>query len=332
MCQYSATDGFAGDWHFVHLGQRAAGGAGLVCVEATAVDPRGRITPGCLGIWSDDHIAPLARIAGFLDSMGAVPAIQIAHAGRKASAHLPWRGGLPLGPDEGAWQTLAPSPIPFRAGEPVPKEMTAEEIAEAVACFRQAARRAREAGFRTLEIHAAHGYLLNSFLSPLTNQRSDAYGGPFENRIRIVEEVVEAVREEWPAELPLFIRFSCTDWKEGGWTIEESMLLAHHLIAFGVDLVDCSSGGLVPDAVIPVAPGYQVPFARRIRNEAGLLTAAVGMITEPEQAESIVRDGDADLVLLARAFLRDPYWPLHASRALGQPMAPPPQYLRAFPR
>lgn len=331
MCQYSATDGFAGDWHFVHLGQRAVGGAGLVCVEATAVDPRGRITPGCLGIWSDEHIGPLARIAGFIDSMGAVPAIQIAHAGRKASTHVPWRGGLPLAAEEGAWQTLAPSPIPFREGEPAPKEMTVEDIAEAVACFRQAARRAREAGFRALEIHAAHGYLLHSFLSPLTNQRTDGYGGPFENRSRIVEEVVEAVREEWPAELPLFIRFSCTDWKEGGWALEDTMLLAHHLIAFGVDLVDCSSGGLVADARIPAGPGYQVPFARRIRNEAGLLTAAVGMITEPSQAEEIVRDGAADLVLLARAFLRDPYWPLHASRALGQPMAVPPQYLRAFP-
>jgi 2,4-dienoyl-CoA reductase-like NADH-dependent reductase (Old Yellow Enzyme family) len=330
MCQYSARDGFVNDWHLVHLGQRAAGGAGLVFVEATAVDPRGRITPGCTGIWSDEQIEPLARIARFVQSMGAVPALQIAHAGRKASTHVPWAGGRPLAPEEGAWQTLAPSPLPFREGEPAPREMSAEDIAETVACFRQAARRARDAGFRVLEIHAAHGYLLHSFLSPLSNQRSDGYGGAFENRIRIVEEVVEAVREEWPDELPLFIRLSCTDWKEGGWSLSDSLLLAHHLIAFGVDLVDCSSGGLVPDAKIPAAPGYQVPFAEKIRKEGGVLTAAVGMITEARQADAIVREGQADLVLLARAFLRDPYWPLRASRELGAPMPPPPQYLRAW--
>lgn len=330
MCQYSATDGFAGDWHLVHLGQRAAGGAGFVSVEATAVDPRGRITPGCLGLWSEAHIAPLARIAQFIHTMGAVPGIQLAHAGRKASCHVPWKGGLPLLPDEGAWQTLAPSPIPFRAGEPCPLEMTCDDIAAAVESFRQAARRAREAGFRVLEVHAAHGYLLHSFLSPLTNQRADSYGGPFENRIRIVEEVVEAVRAEWPEELPLFVRFSCTDWKEGGWGLDDTMLLAHHLIAFGVDLADCSSGGLVPDAVVPVGPGYQVPFADRIRNQGGVLTAAVGLITEAEQADAIIREGKADLVLLARAFLRDPYWPVRAGRALGTPIPPPPQYLRAW--
>jgi 2,4-dienoyl-CoA reductase-like NADH-dependent reductase (Old Yellow Enzyme family) len=331
MCQYSAADGFVNDWHLAHLGARAAGGAGLVFVEATAVDPRGRITPGCTGIWSDEHIAPLARIAALVQSLGAVPGLQIGHAGRKASTHVPWHGGGPLTAEEGSWQPLAPSPLPFRPGDPTPREMSLDDIAEVTACFRQAARRAREAGFRTLEIHAAHGYLLHSFLSPLSNQRADAYGGPFEHRIRLVEEVVEAVREEWPGDLPLFVRFSCTDWKEGGWTLNDTLLLAHHLIAFGVDLADCSSGGAVPDAVIPAAPGFQVPFAQRLRQEGGIRTAAVGLITEPAQAQAIVEEGHADLVLLARALLRDPHWPLHASRALGQPMAPPPQYLRAWP-
>ena len=307
------------------------GGAAIVIVEATAVESRGRITPGDLGIWKDEHREMLGRIARFVKSQGAVPAIQIAHAGRKASCHLPWEGGLPIAPDApGGWVPVAPSAVPFRDGDPVPAALTVHEIHELTKAFVAATRRALSVGFEAIELHAAHGYLFNEFLSPLANHRNDEYGGVFDNRIRFLLEVATAVRAEMPAGLPLFVRISATDWKEGGWTIEDSIELAIRLKAVGVDLIDCSSGGLVPDAKILTGPGYQVPFAERIRSEAHIATAAVGSITEPEQAEAIVSNGRADLVLLARAFLRDPYWPAHAAKALGTKIEPPPQYMRAW--
>lgn len=331
MCQYSATDGFANDWHYVHLGSRAVGGAGLVTVEATAVSPEGRITPGCLGLWSDNQIEPLARIVEFVKEQGAVPGIQIAHAGRKASADLPWHGGAHLTDAQGGWPTIAPSAIPFGGDLPkVPQAMTEEDILRVQNNFVATARRALAAGFEWLELHAAHGYLFNEFLSPLANHRTDRYGGSFENRIRILRDTVRAVRTVWPAALPLAVRISATDWKEGGWDIEQSIALAKLLKAGGVDLVDCSSGGMVPDAKIEVAPGYQVPFADKVRRGAEIATAAVGFITEPKQADDIVRGGQADLVLLARQMLVDPYWPAHAARALGHKLTPPPQYARAW--
>ncbi len=330
MCQYSSTDGFADDWHLVHLGSRAVGGAGLVFTEATAVTADGRISPGDLGIWKEEHIEPLARCARFIAARGAVPGIQLAHAGRKASTDVPWKGGNPLSEAEGGWRPIwAPSPIPFNAGSPVPEPLSIEQIGSVVSSFATAGRRALQAGFRVVEIHAAHGYLLHEFLSPLSNQRTDAYGGSLENRIRIVCEVVRAVRAEWPAELPLFIRISATDWAEGGWDPDQSVELARATKPLGVDLVDCSSGGAVPHVKIPLAPGYQVPSAERIRREAGIATGAVGMITEPEQANEIVAAGKADLVLLARQMLRDPYWPQHAARRLGASADWPEQYARA---
>lgn len=331
MCQYSATDGFANDWHFVHLGSRAVGGAGLVIVEATGVAPEGRITPGCLGLWSDKHSEPLARIAKLVKSHGAVAGIQIAHAGRKASAALPWNGGAHLSEAQGGWETIAPSAIAF-GGEltKVPRAMTEADILRVQNDFVATAKRALAAGFEWLELHAAHGYLFNSFLSPLSNQRTDQYGGRFVNRIRLLLDTTRAVRKIWPDKLPLAVRISAIDWKEGGWQIEDSIALAKLLKAEGVDLMDCSSGGLVPDAKIKVEPGYQVPFAEKVRHGANIATAAVGFITEPKQADDIVRTGQADVVLLARQFLRDPYWPAHAARTLGYKITAPNQYLRAW--
>lgn len=331
MCQYSATDGFANDWHYVHLGSRAVGGAGLVIVEATAVSPEGRITPGCLGLWSDKHIEPLARIAKFVKEYGAVAAIQIAHAGRKASADLPWRGGAHLSEAQGGWPTIAPSAIPF--GDTltkVPRAMTEADILRVQNDFVATAKRALAAGFNWLELHAAHGYLFGEFLSPLSNHRTDKYGGSFENRTRLLLDTTRVVRKVWPDNLPLAVRISAIDWKDGGWQIEDSIALAKLLKAEGVDLMDCSSGGLVPDAKIKVEPGYQVPFAEKIRHSAHIATAAVGFITEPKQADEIVRSGKADMVLLARQMLVDPYWPAHAAKALGQKITPPNQYLRAW--
>jgi len=332
MCQYSSVDGFASDWHLVHLGSRAAGGAGLVMVEATAVEARGRISPGDNGIWKDQHVAPLARIAAFVKERGAVPAIQIAHAGRKASCHVPWeQNGAPIPLEAGGWQTVAPSAVPFRASDPLPKALDHTEIRAIQDAFRAAARRALSAGFEVLELHCAHGYLAHEFLSPFANKRADEYGGSFENRIRFVLELTDAVRSVWPERLPLFVRISATDWKDGGWTLDDSVQLARELRGRAVDLIDCSSGAMVPDARIPVGPGFQVPFAERIKREAGIRTGAVGMITEPGQADQIIRSGQADVVLLAREFLRDPYWPLHAAMALGLKPQPPVQYQRAFP-
>jgi 2,4-dienoyl-CoA reductase-like NADH-dependent reductase (Old Yellow Enzyme family) len=330
MCQYSSEDGFAGDWHLVHLGSRAVGGACLVMMEATAVEARGRISPADQGIWKQEHVPFLQRIAGFLRGQGAAAGIQLAHAGRKASTRRPWEGGGTIPVSEGGWQPVAPSPVPFRAEDPPPAELTRAGIGELIDAFAAAARRALDAGFQVVEIHGAHGYLIHEFLSPLSNFRSDEYGGSFENRIRLALEVTQAVRTAWPAELPLFLRISAADWAEGGWTLEESVELARRLKALGVDLVDCSSGGLVMHQKIHVAPGYQVPFAERIRSEAGIATGAVGMITTARQADEILRSGRADLVLLAREFLRDPYFPLHAARELGVEPQAPRQYTRAF--
>lgn len=333
MCMYSSQDGVATDWHLVHLGARAAGGAGLVIAEATAVSPEGRITPGDAGIWADKHVEPIARINRFLKSHGAVPGIQLAHAGRKASAALPWNGGAHLPNDKGGWQTVAPSAVAF-GGEldKVPHALTTDEIAKVHADFVAAAKRALAAGCEWVELHGAHGYLTHQFLSPLSNHRTDQYGGSFENRIRFVLELTRAVRAVWPDNLPFTVRLSCTDWVEGGWTLEESVGLAKRLKGEGVDLIDCSSGGGVATAKIPVGAGYQVPFAARLRKEAGIATASVGMITDPMQADQIVRNGEADLILMAREFLRDPNWPLRAARALHvKPLPTPPvQYGRAW--
>jgi 2,4-dienoyl-CoA reductase-like NADH-dependent reductase (Old Yellow Enzyme family) len=319
MCQYCAVDGLADDWHLVHLGSRAAGGAALVFVEASAVTAQGRITPADMGIWDDRHIAPLARVAAFIERMGAVPAIQLAHAGRKASCRPPFEGGTRLkSPEEGAWTVVAPSAVPFRPDDPAPVPLDESGITAVIAAFAAAARRAIQAGFRIIEIHSAHGYLLHSFLSPLSNQRQDRYGGSLENRMRLLLQVAAALRDVMPDDMPLFTRISCTDWVDGGWDLAQSIQLARALGPLGVDLIDCSSGALVPHAKIPVAPGFQVPFAAAIRKETGILTAAVGSITEPEQANEIVTSGKADLVLLAREMLREPYWALKAEKALGQ--------------
>jgi len=331
MCQYSSRDGFASDWHLVHLGSRAVGGAALVFTEATAVLPIGRISPRDLGIWDDAHVEFLGRIARFIEAQGAVPGLQLAHAGRKASTRRPWEGSGAVPETEDGWVPVAPSALRFDENYPDPQALTAAGIASVIAGFADAARRAHAAGFRVIEIHAAHGYLLHEFLSPLANQRSDEYGGPFENRSRLVREVVRAVREVWPETLPLFVRISATDWREGGWELDQSIALARALRPLGVDLIDCSSGGMVPRAAVPVGPGYQTPFAERIRREAGIATGAVGLITSPVQADHVVRTGQADLVLLAREMLRDPYWPLRAARELGQPARWPAQYLRAAP-
>jgi 2,4-dienoyl-CoA reductase-like NADH-dependent reductase (Old Yellow Enzyme family) len=332
MCEYSSTDGYATDWHFVHLGSRAVGGAGLVLTEATAVLPEGRISPQDLGIWSDDHIEPLARIVRFIHEQGSVAGMQLAHAGRKASTYRPWDGNGAILEKDGGWNdVVAPSALRFTDSYPMPKELSIDAIKNITSAFAAAARRACEAGFRVIEIHAAHGYLLHEFLSPLSNHRADAYGGSFENRTRLLRETVAAVRKSWPERAPLFVRISATDWVEGGWDIEQSVELARQLKELGVDLMDCSSGGNVPRAQIPVGPGYQTAFADQIRREANILTGAVGMITSPIQAEQIVTTGQADAVIIAREFLRDPYWPLRAARELGQPISWPVQYLRAAP-
>jgi 2,4-dienoyl-CoA reductase-like NADH-dependent reductase (Old Yellow Enzyme family) len=332
MCEYSSEDGFATDWHLVHLGARAQGGAGLVMVEASAVTPEGRISIGDLGIWKDEHIEKLAQIVRFIHSQGSRAGIQLAHAGRKASMTVPFGGERLLKPEEGQWQTVAPSAIPFSESYSVPKALDVAEIAGVVSAFAAAARRADAAGFDFVEIHGAHGYLLHEFMSPLANQRIDQYGGSFENRIRLPLEIAQTVRAAWPEHLPLFMRISATDWAEGGWTPDESVKLARQLRDCGVDLVDVSSGGLVPHAKIPAGPGFQVPFAERVRKEGGVATAAVGLITEPKQANEIIANGQADIVLLAREMLRDPYWALHAAEALGDPATWPVQYLRAAPR
>jgi 2,4-dienoyl-CoA reductase-like NADH-dependent reductase (Old Yellow Enzyme family) len=329
MCQYSSLDGLPTDWHLVHLGSRAVGGAGLVMVEATAVSPEGRISPGDSGLWSDRHAEAFAPIARFIRDQGAVAGIQLAHAGRKGACAPPWLGGAPLGKEEGSWPTLAPSAVPFDVGHPVPQSLTLEEMDRIEGQFRAAAGRALAAGFQVLEIHMAHGYLLHEFLSPLANRREDNYGGSLENRLRFPLRVTRAVREEWPAELPLFVRISATDWAPDGWDMDQSVLLARQLKALGVDLIDCSSGAVVPHESIPAGPGFQVPFAARIRAETGLASGAVGFILEPAQAEQIVATGQADVVLLARQMLRDPYWPLHAARALRADAPWPNQYERA---
>ena len=329
MCQYSCQDGLATDWHLVHLGARAQGGAGVVILEASAVVPEGRISPADLGIWKDGHIPPLQRIVEFLHSQGARAGIQLAHAGRKASTLPPAAGNGVLLPSQGGWQPVAPSAVPFAPGDPAPSALDQGGIDAVIGAFRQAAHRAFRAGFDLIELHAAHGYLLHEFLSPLCNQRTDNYGGSFENRARLLLQVAEAVRTVWPDHLPLSVRISATDWVEGGWNVDESVELARLLKVRGVDIIDTSSGAMVPHAQIPVAPGYQVPFAARIRREAQIPTAAVGMITDPVQANKIVEAGEADLVLLAREMLRDPYWPLHAAAALGEPICWPLQYQRA---
>ena len=331
MCQYSAHDGVAADWHFVHYGTRATGGAGLMIVEATAVTAEGRISPGDLGLWNDGQIEPLARIARFAGEHGTVAAVQLAHAGRKAGISLGWQEQRSLRADEGGWATEAPSALSFGPGYDVPQALDEAGIRAVIDQFAAAARRARDAGFPIVEIHAAHGYLLHQFLSPLSNQRTDEWGGSFENRTRLVREVARTVRAEWPERLPLLIRLSATDWVEGGWNIEETVALCRSLKELGIDLVDVSTAGLLPTAKIPVGPGFQTEFAERVRHEADLPVAAVGMITSPAQADHIVRSGQADMVLLGRELLRNPYWPLAAARELGQPASWPKQYLRAAP-
>ena len=330
MCEYSADDGVPTDWHLVHLGSRAVGGAGLVFTEATSVSPEGRISPADTGIWNEQQREAWARIAAFVAAHGAVPGVQLAHAGRKASTDVPWRGGKPLTAEQGAWTPVAPSAIPFDEGHAVPIALDAAGIAKVIADFRAATLRAREAGFRIIEIHAAHGYLLHEFLSPLSNHRDDAYGGSLENRARLLREVVAAVRAVWPAPAPLFVRVSATDWAAGGWDIDECAVLAGWLKEDGVDLIDCSSGGTVAHAKVPSTPGYQVPFAARIRREAGIATGAVGLITDARQAQDILDRGDADLIVMARELLRDPYFPRRAARELGAKIEPPVQYQRAW--
>jgi 2,4-dienoyl-CoA reductase-like NADH-dependent reductase (Old Yellow Enzyme family) len=330
MCEYSAVDGMPNDWHLVHLGSRAVGGAGLVFTEATAVSPEGRISPGDTGLWNGAQQDAWKRIAAFIAAQGAVPGIQLAHAGRKGSTEVPWRGGKALARGQGDWTPVAPSAVPFSADYPMPHALDAAGIARVIADFAAASARSRAAGFRVVEVHAAHGYLLHEFLSPLSNRRDDAYGGSLANRARLLREVIAAVRVAWPAPMPLVVRVSATDWMEGGWDIDECVQLCRWLREDGVDLIDCSSGGNVPDAKIPVAPGYQVPFAARIRREAGIATGAVGLITDARQAESILERGDADLVFLARELLRDPYFPRRAAAELGACIEPPVQYGRAW--
>ncbi len=327
MCQYSAVDGFANDWHLVHLGSRAVGGASLIMVEATSVAKEGRITPGDLGIWKDEHIEMLARIAKFVHSQGAIAGIQLAHAGRKASCELAWKGGASLMTvEQGGWPIVGPSPVPFDEAHPVPIPLDEAGIDGVVAAFEAGARRALKAGYKVIEIHAAHGYLLQEFLSPISNHRNDQYGGSLENRMRLPLRVAERLRGLMPEDLPLFVRISATDWVDGGWDIEQSVELARQLKGLGVDLIDVSSGGTVPQARVPVAKGYQVPFARRIREEVDIRTGAVGLITEPHYANEIITGGDANLIFIAREMLREPYWALKAQQALGEEPAWPVQY------
>jgi 2,4-dienoyl-CoA reductase-like NADH-dependent reductase (Old Yellow Enzyme family) len=329
MCQYSAADGFANDWHLVHYGSRAVGGAALIIQEATAVSPEGRISPGDLGLYKDEHIERLKSITSFVRQYGAVAGVQLAHAGRKAGCAVPLNGGKQLKKDEGGWTIVAPSAIPFNLEEEAPEALDLAGIQKVIGDFKTAAGRALTAGFQVVEIHAAHGYLIHQFLSPLSNQRTDAYGGSFENRIRLLLEVVNSVKSVWPEDLPLFVRISATDWVEGGWNVDEAVELAAILKELGVDLIDCSSGGLAPTAKIPLGPGYQVAFAERIKNEAGILTGAVGLITEVRQAEDILANQSSDLILIARASLRDPHFALHAARILEDDIAWPLQYIRA---
>lgn len=332
MCEYSSIDGFANNWHLVHLGSRAVGKAGLVLTEATAVSPEGRITPDDLGIWKDEHMPKLKEIVDFIYQQGSVAGMQLAHAGRKASHTSPWKGNAQIPIAEGGWRTVAPGAIPFKEGTDAPEALDRDGIQKVINDFVAATKRALQVGFKVIEIHAAHGYLLHQFLSPLSNQRTDEYGGSFENRIRLVAEVIEAIRKVWPENYPLFVRISATDWVEGGWHIDDSVKLAGVLKTKDVDLIDCSGGGNVPHAKIPVAPGYQVPFAEQIKKETGILTAAVGLITDPEQAETILKTEQADAIIMAREFLRNPYFPLHAAYNLGADIEWPVQYERAKPR
>jgi 2,4-dienoyl-CoA reductase-like NADH-dependent reductase (Old Yellow Enzyme family) len=329
MCQYTAMDGFANNFHLVHYGSRAIGGIGLIIQEATAVLPEGRITPGDLGLWDDAHIQTFAEIVRFIESFGAVPGIQLAHAGRKAGCAKPWNGGHQLGLEEGGWQTVSSSGLAFNEGERPPLDLDAEGIINVVAAFEAAARRALKAGYKLIEIHGAHGYLVHQFLSPLANKRIDGYGGSFENRIRLLLEIVDAIRSEWPASLPLIVRLSATDYVDGGWDVDQTVKLASVLKTHGVDLIDTSSGGMVPYARIPFGPNYQVQFAERIRKEAGIMTGAVGMITSGQQAEEILANDQADLIILGRPLLRDPHFALHAAKELGVDVEWPEQYMRA---
>lgn len=330
MCEYSAQDGHPTPWHLVHLGSRAVGGAALVFTEATAVSAIGRISPQDTGIYLDSHVEAWAPIVKFVHEQGSFSGIQLAHAGRKASTDLPWLGGVPIPPHDGGWTPVAPSALPFDNGYTLPKALSQAQIDQVVADFVAAAQRALQAGFQVVEIHSAHGYLLHEFLSPFSNQRNDEYGGGFENRIRLVYRVAKSVREVWPEERPVFVRISATDWKDGGWDLPQSVELARQLKAVGVDLVDVSSGGVIPGVKIPLGPGYQVPFAEAIRREAGIATGTVGMILEPAQADTIIATGQADVVLLARELLRDPYWPRRAAQVLGAKLKPPVQYERAW--
>lgn len=331
MCQYSSINGFANDWHLVHLGSRAVGGAGLVIMEATAVSPEGRITPADMGIWDDAHINELSRIAGFINTQGSTAGIQLGHAGRKASTREPWVNRKLIPENEGGWQVLAPSPVPFAEGFGQPLEMSGLDLDKVIGDFKSAARRAVTAGFKVVEIHAAHGYLIHEFLSPLSNFRTDEYGGSFENRVRLLTEILSSVKEVWPAEYPLFVRISATDWAEGGWDLHDSIRLAGILRSAGVDVIDCSTGGNLPVAKIPVGPGYQVPFAEAIKKDTGIMTAAVGFIEDAVQAEEIIASGKADLVLLAREMLREPYFALKAAQTLNADLSWPVQYERARP-
>lgn len=329
MCEYSSEDGFANEWHIVHLGSRAVGGAALVISEATAVSPEGRITHKDLGIWKDEHIPNLKRITSFIETQAAVPGIQLAHAGRKASHRLPWLGGQALGQNEDPWETFAPSPIPYKEGDNLPTELSEDGIRKVINDFRSATKRSLAAGFKVIELHGAHGYLIHEFLSPISNKRKDRYGGSFENRSRFLLELIEGVKQEWPDELPLFVRISATDWLEDGWNEDDSVALSKLLLEKKVDLIDCSTGGNSSRAKIPVGPLYQVPFAQKIKKETGMLTGAVGMITTPEEAESILKEGKADMIFLARQLLRDPYFTLHAAKTLHADIEWPLQYQRA---
>lgn len=329
MCMYSSIDGRPGDWHAVHLPARAIGGAAVIIQEATAVSPEGRISSHDAGLWTDEQVEPWSRVTRLVRQFGAIPAVQLAHAGSKAGTARPWEGGRKLSVDDGGWPAIGPTSTPFRPGDPPVRAMTHDDIARVTRCFADAARRALDAGYEIVEIHAAHGYLLHSFYSPITNRRTDQYGGTFEGRIAFLREVVRAVRAVWPERLPLFVRISCSDWVDGGWTIADSVALARLLKTEGVDLVDCSSGGASLHASVKVGPGYQVPFARAVRQDGGIATAAVGLITEPRQAEAIIVDGSADLVLLGRESLRDPHFPIRAARELSVPPPVPPQYARA---
>lgn len=329
MCQYCAPEAVPHDWHLIHLGSRAVGGAGIVMTEATAVEPVARITRFDLGLWSDEQERACARIVSFVGQQGAVPGIQLAHAGRKASHRRPWEGRVPLSIADGGWEAIGPSPTPWQDGDLVPREMTAMDIERVIGCFREAARRAARAGFRLLELHAAHGYLLHSFLSPISNARRDGYGGSFERRCRLLLETVTAVRETWPEELPLFVRVSATDWAEGGWELEDTIRLARILATLGVDVIDCSSGGSTQAQAIDPRPGYQVPLAAAVRKGAGIATAAVGLLSDPAMIEGILTRGEADLAVLGRIALWDPYWPHHAADELGVAVALPVQYKRS---